>query len=77
MCILIISFCHEFLIFDKKLVLLSVFLAFLYACSDEIHQLFVPGRSGQVSDVLLDTLGSFTGIMIYKLIYNKIKGGKV
>ena len=23
------------------------FLVFLYACTDEIHQLFVPGRSGQ------------------------------
>ena len=75
--ILIINLGREFFIIDKKLVLLSLFLAFLYACSDEIHQLFVPGRSGQVSDVLLDTLGSFTGIMIYKLIYNKIKGGKV
>ena len=75
--ILIINFCYEFFIFDKKLILLSVFLAFLYACTDEIHQLFVPGRSGQISDIILDTLGSLTGIMIYKLIYNKFKGEKV
>ena len=75
--VLIINFGREFLTLDKKLILLSVFLAFLYACTDEIHQLFVPGRSGQISDVILDTLGSFTGIMIYKLIYNKFKGEKV
>ncbi len=75
--ILIISFCGEFMSLNKKLVLLSVFLAFLYACSDEVHQLFVSGRSGQISDVGLDTLGAFTGIYLYKLIYTKIKGGKV
>ena len=61
----------------KNNIYIPIIICILYAISDEIHQLFVPGRSGQVSDVLLDTLGAFTGIMIYKLIYNKIKGGKV
>ena len=75
--ILIINFFNEFLIFDKKLILLAVFLSFLYACTDEIHQLFVSGRSGQISDVILDTIGAFTGIMIYKFIYNKIRGEKI
>ncbi len=28
----------------------------LYACTDEFHQLFVPGRSGQVTDVLVDNV---------------------
>lgn len=32
-------------------------LAVLYACSDEIHQLFIDGRAGQVADVLVDALG--------------------
>lgn len=71
--VLLISFCKEFLPIDRKLVLLSVFLAFLYACSDEVHQLFVSGRSGQVSDVILDTIGAFVGIMGYKFIYNKVR----
>lgn len=31
--------------------------AFLYAASDESHQAFVPGRTGAVGDVLIDTLG--------------------
>ena len=30
----------------------------LYAVSDEIHQLFVPGRSAQIRDVLIDTSGA-------------------
>lgn len=33
-----------------------------YACTDEIHQLFVAGRSGQISDVGIDALGVCLGI---------------
>ncbi|MBQ7796031.1 MAG: VanZ family protein [Lachnospiraceae bacterium] len=32
-------------------------LTVLYACSDEFHQLFVPGRAGRVSDVIIDSIG--------------------
>ena len=32
-------------------------LAFFYAVSDEIHQLYVPFRGGAVSDVLIDGIG--------------------
>lgn len=67
----LISFLREFSIPILKLLLLSIFLAFLYACSDEIHQLFVSGRSGQFSDVLLDTLGASVGIFIYYLLFRK------
>ena len=40
----------------------------LYAAGDEVHQLFVPGRSGQVSDVLLDSAGVFAGVGIIFII---------
>lgn len=69
--IALISFLREFSISVRKIILLSIFLAFLYACSDEFHQLFVSGRSGQFSDVLLDTLGASTGIGIYYLLFRK------
>lgn len=36
----------------------------IYAATDEIHQLFVPGRSGQVRDVLIDSCGAFIGVML-------------
>lgn len=36
----------------------------LYACSDEFHQLFVPGRTGQWMDVGIDTFGGFFGLLI-------------
>ena len=41
--------------------LCTVLAAFLYACSDEFHQSFVPGRSAQISDIVTDTLGAFCG----------------
>ena len=45
-----------------------------YAVSDEIHQLFVPGRSGQVRDVLLDSVGVAAGILLswaMEILYKK------
>lgn len=39
-------------------------VCFLYAISDEIHQFFVPGRSMQVSDVILDSVGAVTAILL-------------
>lgn len=39
--ILIISLLREYRDINMKVVLLAVFFAFLYACSDEVHQLFV------------------------------------
>lgn len=59
----------------KNIVLISLFICFLYASSDEIHQLFISGRSGEITDVLIDTCGSFVGINIVKLIKNKKKKG--
>ena len=40
----------------------------LYAGSDEFHQLFVPGRSGELRDVLLDSSGALLGIYLYQLV---------
>lgn len=39
----------------------------LYACTDEFHQLFVPGRAGMVTDVLIDSIG-ITLISIFLLL---------
>ena len=60
-----ISFLKEFDLNNKKLLLYTIIFVFIYACSDEIHQLFIKGRSGEVLDVLIDTLGGFTSSLIY------------
>ena len=43
---------------------LAVAGCFIYALSDEIHQIYVPGRSFQFSDLLVDTLGGLLGVLI-------------
>lgn len=42
-------------------------ICFLYACTDEIHQLFVPGRAGMFRDVLIDTAGAAAGLLLAAL----------
>lgn len=39
-------------------------IGILFAVSDEVHQRFVPGRSGQVSDVLIDSVGVLIGVLL-------------
>lgn len=50
----------------KKVVRYAWILATIYAATDEFHQLFVPGRSGQFRDVLLDSTGAAVGILILR-----------
>lgn len=52
----------------RKMALYAWVAATIYASSDEFHQLFVPGRSGQVRDVLLDSAGAATGILVLYLL---------
>lgn len=52
----------------KKTYLLSILLCIIYAISDEIHQIFVPGRACQIKDILIDSVGSITGIYLFKLL---------
>ena len=40
----------------------------LYAASDEFHQTFVPGRTGQVSDVIVDLGGGAIGLGLLWLV---------
>lgn len=47
---------------------ISIILAFLYACSDELHQLLIQGRSGEFRDVSIDTTGALLGILIILLV---------
>ena len=49
-------------------ILFSAIVCVLYAATDEIHQLFVPGRGGQIRDVLIDSIGAGTGFIFYFII---------
>ena len=59
--------CSVYLSFDKRY--LGVIIASLYAATDEIHQIFVVGRSCQLTDWMLDTVGIITGALIFSAIF--------
>ncbi len=72
---------HGFVMRWKVLhvLLISIVIAGLYAGTDEYHQTFVSGRSGQPSDVLLDTAGAATGALCYTVLWKlsrRWKAGK-
>ena len=47
-------------------------ISLLFAITDEVHQLFIPGRSGEMRDVLIDVGGAAFGLIILRLI-NKLR----
>ena len=51
--------------FDKYTAVITIVFCVFYAVTDEVHQLFVPGRSGQITDVLVDGSGSAAGMLVY------------
>lgn len=62
--------------FSNKTPFISLLICFIYACSDEMHQLFVPGRSGQLRDVFIDFSGALLMTLIIlavRKIFRKIK----
>jgi len=46
-----------------------VILGSLYAVSDELHQMFVPGRSCELTDMLIDSGGVILGTLFGLLIF--------
>lgn len=57
-----------------------IVFCFLYALSDEIHQYFVPGRSCEFRDMMIDTSGALTGMLVSLLILfmlQKFSGNKL
>lgn len=55
----------------KKIVPIALGICAFYAATDEIHQHFIPNRMGTVWDVILDSSGALTGILIFLLITKK------
>ncbi|GAB4432104.1 MAG: hypothetical protein Kow0031_13470 [Anaerolineae bacterium] len=43
-------------------------LTVLYGISDEFHQLFVPGRTGQLADVLFDAAGALAMLFLLRRV---------
>ena len=43
---------------------LAVVAASAYGVTDEVHQMFVPGRSATIEDWMADTLGAIAGVLL-------------
>ena len=64
LCLLACAFVHGYSGNWKVCGISAVAVAALYAATDEIHQLFVPGRAGRFSDVCIDTLGAVIWLLL-------------
>lgn len=64
---------YRYLVLIKtKTIFMTTFnISLLYACSDEFHQLFISGRSGQISDVLIDSVGICLALL-FIYCFNKL-----
>jgi VanZ family protein len=47
----------------------------IYACTDELHQAYIPSRSANVGDVLLDLFGGSCGVL-WMYVRRKTRAGK-
>ena len=70
-----------FVAYKEKLIpLIACSLSFFYAITDEIHQIFVPGRACQFLDMMVDLAGIVSGMFVFTILYlltNKLINKKV
>ncbi len=54
---------------EKLSPVIACTLSFLYAITDEIHQIFVPGRACQFQDMMVDLAGIVSGMFVFTVVY--------
>ena len=55
-----------------RIYVISTILCLVYASLDEYHQTLVPGRDGNIRDVIIDTCGSaFFGMIFDRIIFGR------
>ena len=62
-------------LFVHHYLLLSFIICVIFAISDEFHQTFVAGRTGQSLDVLIDSAGALVGLVFYSTYHIVFKSG--
>lgn len=56
----------------KNAIVYILFISLFYAVTDEFHQKFVPGRTSDVGDVLIDFSGAILGTIAYYTVYYRL-----
>lgn len=69
--LLVSALLKQYNLTTKQIIIYSILICMIYAITDEIHQIFVSGRSGEIKDVLIDTCGSTIGILINAVVNRK------
>jgi VanZ family protein len=49
----------------------SALIAFIWAVTDEVHQLYIPTRQGSLRDILIDSLGILSAVICLWIILPK------
>ena len=68
---------REFINIDYKLIFFTILICMLYATTDEIHQLFIVGRTGRIFDVIVDTSGATLSTMLSYSVMKLIESIKI
>ena len=68
--LLVYSLSKEYTKNEKKRIIISILFSMIYSCTDELHQNFVPGRTGVYKDCLIDSIGCIIFLLI-KNIHHK------
>lgn len=58
------SFTKHFILTFTK-VIITLIITILFGCLEEFHQTFVSGRYGSLTDMLLNIVGIFMGILFF------------
>lgn len=53
----------------KKAIIYVLFAVLFYACTDEYHQMYVPGRNSSIKDVFIDFAGGIFGLCFYYILF--------
>lgn len=68
-----LSTCFQKKLSFSKRLLLCFFFSVFFSVSDEFHQTFIPGRSGNFTDVCIDAIGIILATLLLLLRHSKKK----
>lgn len=66
--LLIFSALKSFNIKNRECIIYTLFIVLLYAVMDEYRQLYIPGRTSSVRDIVIDFIGGIVGVIILQFI---------
>lgn len=68
---LLYTLVKDYKLSSRRAIWFSIGIALLYAITDELHQSFIPGRSAEIRDVVIDTVASGLGVGAFYILYRR------